>query len=228
MKKSNWLSLFITVAIALSLLTVNAMAEQEPRPDSTELFQLYTHCQPVYAQILLSDRAVQLFEAKEQTLLVAVESRLRAARLYISQPPVQLYEHPSLAVKILLLRSTFTVKLELHRTLSNFIKNDDLINEWIQEQFSGWFKNRFRDREDVLKSKGEDDGPTIVLVPTVILGNGVRLPAVGSAVTWSEEVTAIYDVRLENATLIADIRNALSEMMDSFLADYLRINQPAC
>ena len=91
-------------------------------PDSTELFQLYTHCQPVYAQILLSDRAMQLFEAKEQTLLVAVESRLRAARLYISQPPVQLYEHPSLAVKIFLARSTFTVELELHRTLPNFIK----------------------------------------------------------------------------------------------------------
>ena len=118
----------LIVASVISLLAANVLAQQadvdavaeQPRQgiEPAEMFDLYTHCRPIYVDIILNTEATQL--GVDQALVkAAVESRLRAARLYTTE-----LEYVYLNVVIEVIKSAYSYNLELFRTLYNFIPKE--------------------------------------------------------------------------------------------------------
>ena len=109
-----------------SIIASGALA-QEPesevvQPSESEMFWLYTHCQPVDFTIILDDEVTELFGAKGKALAeAAVESRLRAAKLYVSEGSY--YAGPRLIIEIDVVGAAFSIHLELYQTLYNFIRD---------------------------------------------------------------------------------------------------------
>ena len=162
----------------LATLTLAALALlAAPSPgqdfaDRMERFRLFTSCQSMVTLVApLGDDAAAISLTKA-ALQAAVESRLRAARLYTTLSPLLFYPgpptHPSLSVRVHVVGLAFYISVQLEKYVTD--------------------------------ASGLND----------------------SAVTWESSVTGTHG---RNASYIV---SNLSELLDKFLADYLRVNEAAC
>ena len=143
---------------------IGSMTPEELTRFRIDYFSLYVNCEPVAIIVEeLSDDANRI-GLTEQSIVAAVESRLRAARIYTDTGST-----PYLHIVLTVVRNAFSIKIALNKRLF-----DDT--------------------------------------------NSMRH---GIAATWLEGMTG-------TASNHAFILGGVSELMDLFIADYLRINEIAC
>ena len=195
---------FTALVLILSLLAANVFGQEleveavAEQPRRGEMFNLYTHCRPISTEIFLNPDAHQL--GVDQALVrAAIESRLRAAGLYLSKLS---YKHPSLVVRIDVVGSAFSITLTLRRELYNLIQ-DAAIDDIIRDELPG------------------TSSPLEPFYQYYRIPGGLELPSTGTAITWFDRVLGVSGDA-------AFIRSRLSEGLDVFLANYLRVNEAAC
>ncbi len=155
----------------LCLVAASVHGQEEPSIlAELELFELFTDCRPVYLTVFVQVDAPEVSGLTEERVKSVAESRLRAARLYES--------NPELLSDIGLLH----------------------VAVWVQEQ------------SRVSTSKVEFLKPFTDQFTSQYRHTG----------TWESARAGIAD---SNGSLVMQ---AVSEMVDEFINEYLRVNESAC
>ena len=160
-------------------------------------FTLFSECAPLSFDLVVDD---DLSDARD-SFHSAIESRLRAARLY--EPT---YTDPYLRIAVTTYETAFAVNISLRRELFKLsvgpgIDRDNLFL-LMQDEQSGTVSDEQQQAIYEARRRG-------------------LIPELGEGVTWSMSSVGIF-----NDYLI--IRSAISEFIDVFLVDYLRVNEDAC
>ena len=154
---------FFVLAVTAALAVGAAHAEEMSFEERVERFQLFNHCRPMDLIVEGLDSDADEIGLTEESLTAAVESRLRAARLYDEDVA------PFLYLNVQVGRRAFGIWLEYKRWMCH--SDSDLC---------------------------------------------------GYAITWD---TGSMGTHGGDA---AFIRSSVSEHMDTFLLEYLRVNEEAC
>lgn len=134
--------------------------------DDSECFELFNRCEPIAVAVGVSDNEIRLTEERVRT---AIESRLRAARLY------DLNVGPYLLVTVDLVAEEFPSEMNIFTVSAEFRK-------WMLDELTG--HTMLSGRWEVQNFGQTDDAGFILQI--------------------------------------------ISEQMDRFINDYLRVNGPAC
>ena len=153
----------VAAPLAGSLLALTLIAPWATAQESLDRFQLFNYCYPM--RIVVEDLSSDAAEIglTKQSIQVAVESRLRSARIYDLDSPDWLY------IQVTVYAAAFSMELQ--------------------------FKKRVQD-----------------------IDSGIT----GSATTWDAGATGTH------GRDAGYIRTQISEYMDLFLVEFLRVNEEAC
>ena len=115
--------------ISLLFAVFPAIAEEQPEsPSDYDRFQLWNQCRPMDINIFLNDGARKI-GVKEERVLPAVRSRLRAARLFDKAS-----DHSSLMIDIRVAGRAFAVSTEYQKPLF-----DNVSKTWFLET-TWWYR----------------------------------------------------------------------------------------
>lgn len=162
-----------------------------------EMFNLYTHCRPLYINATVNEAAEGIGVSPDR-IRAAIESRLRPAGLY--QPELVF---PLLGVKVNVVGDAFRIDVELQRLVYNLIQ-EPTINNILLAEMVGDLSEEQVGLLDVGRAQG--------LLP----------PYYGEAITWTLGYLGTHEQ--DEST----VRNALDEVLEIFMSDYLRVNESAC
>lgn len=157
--------IIICMAVFLYLFNTNTFAQKYSTIQRVKRFELFSNCEPISILVEgLSREALNIGLTKE-SVQNAVESRLRSARIYSSNPTL----HSSLYISVNVSNRSFSIALEF--------------NKRVFDLFTKTY---------------------------------------GTAITWSDGGIGTHGNR------VGGILSSLSQLMDDFLVDFLRINDEAC
>ena len=164
-----------------------------------EMFELYTRCHPISSIVSVFGDHTEIGLDQDQ-INIAIESRLRAARIYRDYDGTA----PGLSVSIGISDNGFAVIMVFQRALYNRSEVPAFNARLIRE---------------IAGTASEDD--------TNLMEEGRRRglfpPYHGVATTWSSSLVVGTHAGDE-----AYVRIAVNDVLDQFLADYLRINEWDC
>ena len=101
----------MTLRLVLAVVTLGAVP-LEGQVTDLDRFQFFTACAPVSVLVSVDQKNEDLEELTEQSVLVAVSSRLRAARLHTDRS-----SYPILVVRVSIVRLAFHVELRFFKTV---------------------------------------------------------------------------------------------------------------
>ena len=176
------------------IVELDSRAEQQ-----REMFELYTHCHPISLIVSVFGNHTEI-DLDQNQINTAIESRLRAARIYRDYDGIG----PGLFVSIGISDNGFAVMMVFRRVLYNRSKKPAFNARLIGE---------------IAGTASEDD----INLMQEGRRRGLLPPYSGVASTWSSSL--IVGTHDGDETYV---RIVVNDMLDEFLADYLRINEWAC
>ena len=190
-----------------AFVAASAVAQESPPTErnaarlqfdgQVEMFNLYTHCRPLYINATVNEEAEGIGVSPD-SVHAAVEGRLRSGGLY--QPE---FVFPSLGVKVNVVGDAFRIDVELQRLVYNLIQEPAVNNVLLREMVGDLSEEQYR----VLDERRAE---------------GLFPPYYGEAITWTLGYLGTHE---EDASRV---RSALNEVLDIFISDYARVNEPAC
>ena len=176
------------------------IAELDSRAEQQrEMFKLYTDCRPISSTVSVFGDHTEIGLDQNQ-INIAIESRLRAARIYRDYDGTT----PNLSVSIGITNNGFAMMMAFQRTLYNRSGNP-VFNAHLIGEIAG--------------TASEDD----INLMQEARRRGLIPPYSGVASTWSSSL--MVGVHAGDETYI---RITVNDMLDEFLAGYLRINERDC
>ena len=192
-----------------AFVAASAVAQESPPTEwnaarlqfdgQVEMFNLYTHCRPLYINATVNEEAEGIGVSPD-SVHAAVEGRLRSRGLY--QP--EFVFPSSLGVKVNVVGDAFRIDVELQRLVYNLIQEPTVNNVLLREMVGDLSEEQYQ----VLDERRAE--------------GAVSPRTYGEAITWTLGYLGTHE---EDASRV---RSALNEVLDIFISDYARVNEPAC
>ena len=139
--RPQWRKATARTVIMGAFIAASAVAQESPPTEweaarlqfdgQVEMFNLYTHCRPLYINATVNEEAEGIGVSPDG-VHAAVEGRLRSEGLY--QPE---FVFPSLGVKVNVVGDAFRIDVELQRLVFNLIQEPTVNNALLREMDGG-------------------------------------------------------------------------------------------